>query len=94
MTPSAKQSAAYNEFIVSFVERHEPCQATRDEAHERADALVNLAKSCFALAMFARDNKNEASDAANDAAKILADANDEESALVTATIAVMFEELG
>ena len=43
MTPAQKaQQAAYNEFIADYVERHGECKATRDEAHEVADWVVNL----------------------------------------------------
>lgn len=37
--------SAYNEFIADFVERHGKNQATRDEAHEWADKIVEIARS-------------------------------------------------
>ena len=40
--------AAYNEFIRDYCDRHDACQATRDEAHEEADKLVALGKSLAA----------------------------------------------
>ena len=49
MTPQQKLNVAYNEFIVDFVEQHGECQATRDEAHERADLLSKLAKDVVTL---------------------------------------------
>lgn len=36
---------AYNEFIRDYCERHEACQATRDEAHKEADKMVTFGKS-------------------------------------------------
>jgi len=35
---------AYNEFIADFVDRHGHNQATRDEAHEWADRIVEMAR--------------------------------------------------
>ncbi len=40
---------AYNEFIADFVERHGKNQATRDEAHEWADRIVEMARDVKAL---------------------------------------------
>lgn len=45
MTPTQqKLTNAYNEFIRDYVEAHGQNQATRDEAHERAGKLTNLAQ--------------------------------------------------
>lgn len=49
-TPQQKLTNAYNEFVRDFVERHGECQATRDEAHERADWCKALGKSVVDLA--------------------------------------------
>lgn len=50
MTPQQKLTAAYNEFIADFVERHGECQATRDEAHERAAWCVSLGQAVADMA--------------------------------------------
>lgn len=41
---------AYNEFIANFCERHEQCQATRDEAHEIADRATEMGRELGAFA--------------------------------------------
>lgn len=40
---------AYNEFIADFVERHGHNKATRDEAHEWADKIVEMARAVSLL---------------------------------------------
>ena len=57
---------AYNEFIADFVERHGECKATRDEAHEWADRIVEMARESWVLCLKYAHNKALAHDAAND----------------------------
>lgn len=51
MTNKQKLTVAYNEFIAEFCERHGECKATRDEAHEQADKLVQFGKSIGSSAL-------------------------------------------
>ena len=54
-----KLQNAYNEFIADFCERHEECQATRDEAHEIADKAVALGEAlASAVIAFGGDEIN------------------------------------
>ena len=57
---------AYNEFIADFVERHGHNQATRDEAHEHADRIVEMAKNALALCLKYSDDRAIGHDAAQD----------------------------
>lgn len=65
MTPAeAQQQNAYNEFIAEFCEVHETCQATRDEAHDTADKIVELGKEAARLCMKYGNDGDVAHDAA------------------------------
>ena len=69
MTPAQKaQQTAYNEFIADYVERHGECKATRDEAHEAADWVVDMSKDTLSLCRKYTGDDLVASDAANDLA--------------------------
>lgn len=57
---------AYNEFIADFVERHGHNQATRDEAHEHADRIVEIAREVNRLVRKYAADESVASDAAAD----------------------------
>ena len=50
MTTQQKLTNAYNEFIRDYVEAHGQNQATRDEAHERAEWCKGLGWSVVYLA--------------------------------------------
>ena len=49
VTAQQKLTNAYNEFIRDYVEAHGQNQATRDEAHERADKLKVIAEKAVAF---------------------------------------------
>lgn len=57
---------AYNEFIADFVERHGNSQATRDEAHEWADRIVEIARTVNDLRIKYATINTTAQDAAAD----------------------------
>lgn len=54
-----KLTAAYNEYIADFCERHGENQATRDEAHETADKLVQFGRSLATSAKVAGMNADD-----------------------------------
>lgn len=87
MTPKQLKDNAYNEALTAFIERHGECQATRDEAYERCDKIVNLAKLCFDLAR----GMGNGADEATDAACTMANANPEEAYLIGCVVAVEAE---
>lgn len=57
---------AYNEFIADFVERHGHNQATRDEAHEHADRIVEISREVSRLVQKYAGTDSVALDAAAD----------------------------
>lgn len=57
---------AYNEFIADFVDRHGNNQATRDEAHEWADRIVEMARDVNRVVALHMPNSSVAKDAAAD----------------------------
>jgi hypothetical protein len=91
MTPQQLKDNAYNEALNAFIERHGECQATRDEAYERCDKIVNLAKLCFDLAKGMDNDIKAASDNAQQAACHLANANYPEGYLIGCVVAVEAE---
>lgn len=101
MTPAQKaQQTAYNEFIADYVERHGECKATRDEAHEVADWVVDMSKEVSALSFKYAGTPAIASDAANDLAASFIDGafdidgKDEAKFLAACAIAAALEAVG
>lgn len=101
MTPAQKaQQTAYNEFIADYVERHGECKATRDEAHEVAEWVVEMAKEVSALCAKYAERPEVASDAANDLCATMIDDNhdidgkDEAKFLAACAIATALEVVG
>jgi len=92
MTPQQLKDNAYNEALNAFIERHGECQATRDEAYERCNKLVGVAKICFQLATDLNHGmRGEAKDWAIDAACTMANANSFEAELIECVVAVEAE---
>lgn len=101
MTPAQKaQQTAYNELIADYVERHGECKATRDEAHEVADWVVNMSSACAGFIDFWKPNSLPMDDALGDLAGALIDDNtdidgkDEAKFLATCAIAAALEVAG
>lgn len=90
MTPQQLKDNAYNEALTAFIERHGECQATRDEAYERCDKIVTLARFCFDMACVFTTTA-EAKDNATDAACTMANATPEEAYLIGCVVAVEAE---
>lgn len=101
MTPVQKaQQTAYNEFIADYVERHGECKATRDEAHEVADWVVNMTGSTLTMCEKYSTDRAVIEDAASDLGGVLIDANhdidgkDEAKFLAACAIAAALEVVG
>lgn len=101
MTPAQKaQQTAYNEFIADYVERHGECKATRDEAHEVADWVVDMSKDACLLCLKYAPNRLLAEDAVSDLIGALIDDNynidgkDEAKFLAACAIAAALEVVG
>lgn len=101
MTPAQKaQQTAYNEFIADYVERHGECKATRDEAHEVADWVVEMAGVVAMMSFKYAEKRAIASDAANDLSASFIDGDsgidgkDEAKFLAACAIAAALEVVG
>lgn len=90
MTPQQRQDAAYNDVFKAYVESHGNNQATYDEAYDRCNKLVNLARLCFDLSK-GFNAPQYAGEYAADAAAIIADADDDEKHLIGCVVAVEAE---
>lgn len=87
MTPQQLKDNAYNEALTAFIEHHGESQATRNEAYEWCDKIVNLAKLCFDLAK----GMGSGADEATDAACTMTNATEEEAYLIGCVVAVEAE---
>lgn len=100
MTPAQKaQQTAYNEFIADYVERHGECKATRDEAHDCADWIVDMSQELAGVVAKHGHDEGER-DCVSDFAGLMInfdtriDGKDEAKFLATCAIAAALEVVG
>jgi len=92
MTTQQKLTNVYNEFIADFVERHGECQATRDEAHERAAWCVSLGQAVAEMFAKFKLNKNNLTWVLDAMLTSMDDVMQDEADIVACAVAVAIEE--